>query len=174
MTISTLSTGLYRASWALVCFIPASFVFDWYLAISQQDLNEVQLSYEVVYGNLELWQWSAGVGLTALPMLTLVAAFKYLSRLMNEFSQGHYFSLPAINYLHRFSTWLLVSTALGIVIVPLLSVALTLNNPVGERWIMVSLESDDLYAALIALVFFVVTRILQEGRRLDMENAEFI
>ena len=144
------------------------------MAISKQSLYEVKLPFKVVYDNIELWQWLAGIALTALPMLALVIALKYLSQLMQEFAQGRYFSLPAIDNLYRFSTWLLASTVLKIVIVPFLSVALTINNPVGERSLVVSIEGDNLYVALIAVVFFVITRILQEGRRIDMENAEFI
>lgn len=174
MKISALSLWLQRACWLFVCFVPLGFAFSWYMAISKQSLYEVKLPFKVVYDNIELWQWLAGIALTALPMLALVIALKYLSQLMQEFAQGRYFSLPAIDNLYRFSTWLLASTVLKIVIVPFLSVALTINNPDGERMLVVTIEGDNLYVALIAVVFFVITRILQEGRRIDMENAEFI
>jgi len=174
MKISALSLWLHRSCRLFVCLIPLGFVFSWYIAISTQSLSAVKLPFKVVYNNIELWQWLAGMTLTALPLLALVIALRYLSQLMQEFTQGRYFSLLAIDKLYRFSAWLLTSTALKIAIVPFLSVALTINNPVGERSVVVSVEGENLYMALIAVVFFVITRILQEGRRIDTENAEFI
>lgn len=174
MKIARMCVWLHRACWLFAFALSFGFAFGWYQLLNQESLFALELPINLLMDYVTFWQWAIAITLSSLPMLAVVIALSFLSKLMLEFSSGRYFSEMAIHRLHRFSAWLLSSTFLKIVLVPALSLVLTLNNPPGMRQLVVSLESHDFSLVLIAAVFYVITRILQEGRRITIENAEFV
>lgn len=109
------------------------------------------------------------------PVLALVVAVLWqLWRLFGCYRQGQVFSATALHHLQRFG-WGMVLLAVA---EPLsrtaASVVLTLDNPPGQRMLVVTLGSHDYTLGLLALVFVAIARVMAEAARAAEENAQFV
>jgi Protein of unknown function (DUF2975) len=94
--------------------------------------------------------------------------------LFGEYRQGAVFSPRALACLRRFALGLL---ALGLVqpaARALGSVAVSWDNPPGQRLLVVSLDSGDYALLLVALVFIAIARVMTEAARVAEENEGFV
>ncbi|MEK8029286.1 DUF2975 domain-containing protein [Ideonella sp. DXS29W] len=109
--------------------------------------------------------WPVGIGLGLMWQLW---------SLFGEYLKGNVFGQRALTCLHRFSALLL---ALSITIPlshVLLSVAVSWDNPPGQRQLIVSISSNDYALVLGALVFLAIARVMGEAARVAEENEGFV
>lgn len=90
-----------------------------------------------------------------------------LAQLLRSIEQGALFARTAIAHLRAFAGATLLATVLAIFSVPLRALALA-------RPVTVGVSSDELLLMLVCGLFFLITHILHEGRRLAEENEGFI
>ena len=135
-----------------------------------QTLAELPIRPEYV----GLWNKLAGALITTVPMALLMYGVWRLRQLFVQFRGGSLFSADGAGHLHAFAWMLLVTVLLSPVISALLSVVLTMNNPPGQRALVISLGSNDLAQLFIAGALFAITWTLREGYRLRQENEAFV
>jgi Protein of unknown function (DUF2975) len=106
--------------------------------------------------------------------LLALAALWQLWRLFSHYGQGRVFGRAALAHLQRFG-WLMVALALtGPLSHGLRSVALTLDNPPGQRHLVLSYSSNDYVLLLLALVFVAIARVMNEAVRVAEEHEQFV
>ncbi len=84
------------------------------------------------------------------------------------------FSLDTIGHVRAFAGAALLSTVLAIIEIPLR--ALLLRGVLGEPLsaLSIGVSNDQLLLMLVCALFYLVTRLMHEGRRLAEENAGFV
>ena len=111
----------------------------------------------------------------ALPYLALLAyAIARLLGLLRAFERGEFFDAPTVRHLRAFAGTLLVARLLAIPTIYVRSYAVARllgdSDPRGV-W---SFLPDDIAVVLVCAVFWLVARVMEEGRRLADENREFV
>ena len=114
------------------------------------------------------------MGFVVTMMPTGVAMFGayYLIQLFRLYEQGQIFRDSNVRCFKNLSRVLIWWFAVGIVHKSLLSIALTLHNPPGQRMITLELGSPDLTALLLGAILAVIAWVMEEGRKLQ-EDQDF-
>ena len=81
----------------------------------------------------------------------LMYIYYCLSQLFSAFSKGYIFTIENINHIKKSAKALIVFMFLTIVTSTLLTVILSMNNPVGERFLGISVGTANLKDLIIAL-----------------------
>lgn len=110
----------------------------------------------------------------ALPLVPGLAALWVARRLFLGYAQGEIFSARSARRLGSIGCLLLIAVVGGILSRTLAVLALTWENPPGERQLAITLGSQDFGLAVLALLLMVVGWILGEAARLADENRQFI
>lgn len=97
-----------------------------------------------------------------------------LRRLFEGYSVGEIFTVGAARRLRHCGFAVLLSAAKTGVGAVLLSLALSIDLPKGNRVLMISLSSDDIAWLLIGGILLVIARVMEEAARLAEENAAFV
>ena len=113
-------------------------------------------------------------GVTLLPVGVALGALWQLWWLFGAYRQGDVFGDEALRRLERFG----VAMALLAVVQPLstslAAVAASLDNPPGQRVVVLIIGSSDYTVLMCALVFLALGRVIREAARLARENQEFV
>jgi uncharacterized membrane protein YidH (DUF202 family) len=115
-----------------------------------------------------------GALITAIPLVLLMYGVWRLRKLFEQFRQGKLFSESGADHLHAFAWTLLITMLMAPVVSALLSLVLTMNNPPGEKALVITLGSNDFGQLFIAGALFAITWTLREGYRLSQENEAFV
>lgn len=120
------------------------------------------------------WQKAGAILLSSLPLLVLAHGLAHLRLLFRAYGRRQYFSRAASNHLGKLAraVWLWVLSDL--ICEPLLSVWLTLREPVGHRVITLSIGSPDIVALFLAASLAVIAHILREASEMDAEHRLFV
>ncbi len=107
-------------------------------------------------------------------LIVLVWAFVRLDKLLQSFARNEFFTRQAIGHLRAFSGLLLLAKLLALATMHVRAgMAIHLLGHTGNRMTL-NLSNDDLAVILMCGLFFLVARMMEEGRRLAEENREFI
>jgi hypothetical protein len=152
----------------------------------------------VVLGNAWLWWRGAGNygtgwvsiysewptdshGHTWVPLLAaslasvlLLGGLYRLCRLMRLFEAGEFFSLATTRHLRGFALSLIGTVTVNLLVPPLLMLGLRLAGRTDVREISLQLDASDLWTLLIGALFFLVTSLMVEARRLAEDSAQII
>jgi len=115
-----------------------------------------------------------GFGANLLPLAFSVLSLFYLARIFEAFQQLQFFQRSNAALLKRSAMALLTGQLIYPVYIGLLSLALTFNNPVGERTLHIGFGSNQLKMMAVAFAILLVSWILEEGCKLYEENAATI
>lgn len=94
----------------------------------------------------------------------------HLTKLFELYEGGDIFKLSNVRRFKKLSRVLILWFVAGILCRSLLSVALTLHHPPGQRMITVGLSSADLTTLLLGLILAVIAWVMEEGRKLQEEQ----
>jgi hypothetical protein len=114
-----------------------------------------------------------GAALALPATLVLVAGLWRLDRLLLNFHRRDLFSAQSIGHLRAFAGATLLSTLLSIAELPVRTLALRLAGE-SNRHFAVGVNSEQLVLILVCGMFYLITRLMQEGRRLREENEGFV
>ncbi|MEN6438616.1 MAG: DUF2975 domain-containing protein [Syntrophobacter sp.] len=93
-----------------------------------------------------------------------------LIRLFRLYEMGQIFSDLNVRCFRDISRILMVWCAAVFLTSPLLSIALTLHHPPGQRLLVIGLRSMDITALLVGFVLAVIAWVMEEGRKLQEEQ----
>lgn len=119
---------------------------------------------------LDLQQRLWAMGSSVLPTAFGILTFSLLSRLFRLYQQGRIFTADAVAVIRRLGWTIIAAQVVDPVYQMLNSVALSWHNPVGTRQIAVWLNFTHLEFLFIGMIVIVVSRIMDEGRRLQVEQ----
>ncbi len=115
------------------------------------------------------------IGSISLPYLAaLIWAFYRLDRMLRGFERGEFFDRETVGHLRAFSGFLLLAKLLSLLAMHARVGALV--HVLGHQHVrvLVNLSSDDMAVLLMCALFFLIARMMEEGRRLAEENRGFI
>jgi uncharacterized membrane-anchored protein len=113
-----------------------------------------------------------GFLVTMMPAAVAISGAYYLMRLFHLYEQGQIFRPSNVQCFKKLSRVLIWWFAVGIIHRSLLSVALTLHNPPGQRIFTLGIGSPDLTALLLGGILAVIAWVMEEGRKLQ-EDQDF-
>jgi len=115
-----------------------------------------------------------GFIISMVPVALLMWGLLHLRALFELFRKAVFFSEANARLLHKFAMMLFFSTLASPIARALVSVAVTINNPPGQRAVVVNIGSGDLNSLFVATVFLAVAWVMREAHTLAQENAEFV
>jgi hypothetical protein len=118
-------------------------------------------------------QRAVGAALSLPALLVLAYGLWRLDRLLLNFRRQDLFTAQSIGHLRAFAGATLLATSLSIVELPARTLALWLLRG-GARHMAVGVSSEQLMLMLVCALFYLITRLMQEGRRLAEENQGFV
>ena len=111
----------------------------------------------------------------SLPYLGILSyAFLRLNRMLHAFERGEFFEHQTVGHLRMFAGALFTAKVLALLAMHarVHAYAYLMGNTRSHG--AINLSSDDLAVLLMCALFFLVARLMEEGRRLTEENREFI
>lgn len=120
------------------------------------------------------WQLLGGIVLSSVPLMALASGLSHLRKLFQSYARGEYFSSTAALHLGTVGRAVGVWVVLDFLCEPLLSIWVTMNEPVGERMISLSATAPSVVALFLAACIAVIARILLQASEVDSENRTFV
>ena len=94
----------------------------------------------------------------------------YLMRLFGCYEREEIFTHRSIRYIRHVGIWMIVWAIVNPIYQVLMSLTVTLGNPVGQRVITLELGTDYFRNLLTAGVVFIVAHIMQQGLKLKQDH----
>lgn len=138
-------------------------------------LTERQLSHMTDQAMLFAWwqTWGA-ILLSSIPLLALAYGLGHLRLLFKNYSRGEYFSSAAALHLGLVGRAVALWVLLDFLCEPLLSLWVTMNAPVGERLITLSVTAPTFVALFLAACISIIAHILGQASEVDAEYRTFV
>lgn len=124
-------------------------------------------------GLTEAVRWRLAA-VTLLPVGVALGALWQLWWLFGHYRQGDVFGPRALQRLRRFGVAMVALAVVQPLSTSLAAVAASLDNPPGQRVVVLIIGSSDYAVLMCALVFLALGRVIGEAARLAQENQEFV
>ncbi|MBE0586358.1 MAG: DUF2975 domain-containing protein, partial [Desulfofustis sp.] len=125
-------------------------------------------SYEIVGGFPPLVR-VLGFAVSMIKGAVVMYGLWVLVRLFKLYQAGIFFQAENVRCFRNLSRSLVLWALAGVLVTPLLSVVLTMNNPPGQRVVEISLQSADLTALVVGGMLGVIAAVMEDGERLREE-----
>lgn len=154
----------------IVVLIGTAFVVpNWTRNLMLAKLGEIGTRLPLDAGN----QAVAAI-IIAVPVAVMLWGLVNVRSLFGEFVHGRVFTASTATYLQRFGVAVLAQGALGPITATALALALSLNNPPGQRLLVLTFSSNDYVSVIVGGVLIAVAAVMREASRLADENASFV
>lgn len=120
------------------------------------------------------WQRLGAILISSVPLLSLSAGLLNLRSLFTNYSSRDYFSVSSSRYLEKMGQSVVLWVVLNFLCEPLLSIWMTMREPVGQRLISLSVDSSAVVALFLAACIIVIARILRRASEISAENQLFV
>lgn len=111
-----------------------------------------------------------GFGISLLPMMIVMTLFYLLIKLFKNYQKGEVFSQNNISYYKKLGKYLFLLACVNFLCTGLMSVALTFQNPHGQRFLCLSVGMAQILPILIGLVIIGISHVMNEASRLEEEQ----
>jgi len=115
----------------------------------------------------------AGV-IVAVPVGIMIWGLLHVRALFRDFAGGRVFTAAAARHLQQFGVAVLIQGPLGPITATALGLALSMGNPPGQRYLVLTLSIHDYFAIIIGGALIAVAAVMREATRLADENASFV
>jgi hypothetical protein len=116
----------------------------------------------------------AAAGAVTLPVAVMVYGLFAVRALFRECAQGRALTVRAAHHLQVFAASVALQAPLGPITSALLSAAVSMVDPSGQRLSAITFSLHDYYALIIGGALFAAATVLREAARLADENATFV
>lgn len=157
-----LQIALFLATW--LDLLP----HDLFFKMSARGMSAADL------GSLTPAQRLAAAALALPGLLALCHGLWRLRRVLANVERQAIFALDTIAHLRRFAGAVLAATLLAIVEVPVRMVLLSAGFARSDILFTIGVSFDQVLLLVVCALFYVVIRIMHEGRRLAEENEGFV
>lgn len=152
-----------------VFLVAMLFKINWLKEIAMNNLG-----LPIQWGSVQDVQLYFLWGIVAVTLTVGAMGLYFLHLAFANFARGELFNLSNSVCLKRFSTLLLLQTALKPIAFTLSSVVLSLNHPAGQKILSFSFGSQDFFSLWLALILWVISELLVLGNELQAENRQFV
>lgn len=105
-----------------------------------------------------------------LPLSITVLICHKLSRLFRLYEQGKLFEEENIKLIRSISIIMIIGEGIQFLYQPLMSIALTYNNPIGQRVAGMSIGTTNATTLIIAFIILIASWIVKEANQLKSET----
>lgn len=172
--IKKLNSVLSTTCLALIVILPVVDLLFWFNFEDAVQYLDTQLGNRLQFETLQTWQIVIAALFSLVTTLIFVFGLWHLRRLFNSFKHAAFFTTENTHSMYTVAKLLVLSTILKCLNTPLFSVLLTWNNGPGQKALIVSLGSNELWLFIISATFFTIAWTFREGQKLGDENAKFI
>lgn len=168
--IQRASRRLRRVFTAIMFAIPAISALIWiFINVLPDEMQKTILPH---YARLPLpvSARAGGFVVSLIPASVAMYGTAILIQLFRLYEKGSIFRPENVSCFRRLSRALIWWCGVNIAAGPLMSLALTLHHPPGQRMIAVALGSPDITALLVGFVLAVIAWVMEEGRKLQEEQ----
>lgn len=151
-----------RAAWLWMSFDPQ--LLPYYLA------QGIRVSMEFV----SAWQLAAAAVIANIPLLLVCLALLRSGRIFRMVARGERIATGVIRHLAGAASLIFWAAMMKIPADAVVSVLLTINNPVGERSLRLGFSSAELVGIIAAGLLWVLTSTLREALAIRRENDAFV
>jgi len=120
------------------------------------------------------WQTLGAIALSSVPLLALALGLGHLRQLFQSYARGEYFSSEAARHFGKVGRAVAIWVLLDFLCEPLLSVWVTMLEPVGQRMMSLSITAPSFVALFLAACISIIARILLQASEVDSENRTFV
>ena len=110
----------------------------------------------------------------AVPVGVMVWGLWHVRALFRDFAAGRVFTADAAERLRRFGLSVLLQGPLGPLTATALALVLSLGNPPGQRYLVLTFSINDYVALIVGGVLVAIAAVMREAARLADENASFV
>jgi hypothetical protein len=121
-------------------------------------------------GKILPWQRLACFGAAMLPGAAVMYAYRELWRLFELYASGTFFEQENVACCRALGWALMAQQLLALPEEAIQTAVLTALNPEGQRSVTVSLEDGNLTLVVVGLMLILVSRVMDEGRKLQEEQ----
>jgi len=152
----------------LFYFVPVSYGLAWFFAakLPPEWLHQNRFA---ISGTITPLMSILGFLVSMFKASIVMLGIRTLQQLFKLYEKGVFFSEETVHCFKQLSRYLLLWVPVTVITEPLLSLVLTMNNPEGQRAVVLSFESADLTALIVGGVLSVIARIMESGRKLQEE-----
>lgn len=164
------SRQLIKVFWGLIILAPLIDTLIW------MNVNHLlaPIQHEILpdYVRLPLPPMARFLGwcVSLIPLSLFLYGCKTLINLFRLYEKGEIFGDENVRYFVKLSRILIGFGLAGILADPLQSIALTLHHPAGERCLALSLSSNEVLILIVAFILAVISRVMEEGRKVAQEQ----
>jgi hypothetical protein len=115
-----------------------------------------------------------GALVVAVPAAVLMYGLWQARALFDSFARGEVFDESSARRLQAFAMSVFAQALLGPMTVIGLSLAFSIANPPGQRFVAVTLSMQDYMAVIVGGILWAITHAMREATRLSDENASFV
>lgn len=119
---------------------------------------------------LLLWQRVACFGASMLTGGAVMYVFRRLSRLFDLYGEGVFFDAGTVTCYRGIGAGLIVQQLLSFPEQALQTLILSWKNPVGERFISFGVDDANISLIIVGLMIILISRIMDEGRKMQEEQ----
>ena len=166
---------------ALIVLAPVATLYFWLTVQSQNDfltsMGIIQLGFDITNFTQQpltlstrLWAFSASM----LPCGILIYAFHILAKLFRSYERADVFTLDTTKYFQQLGRIFFFWAIGNVIYSGLISVALSFNNPPGERILAISFVGLDVMAIFCGFIVLTIAWVMKEAQRLADEHQHTI
>ncbi|MGQ3892811.1 DUF2975 domain-containing protein [Legionella sp. CNM-4043-24] len=120
-------------------------------------------------GHFSLWHRLIILAIQLLPLSITVLICHQLAGLFHLYGQGYLFEESNIRLIKAISIYMIAGELVHIIYQPLITAALTFNNPVGERFATISLSTTNIATLITAAIILIASWIVKEAQLLKAD-----
>lgn len=109
-----------------------------------------------------------------LPVGVVMYGILTLAKLFRHYENGNVFTAETVRYFHALGYVTVFWVFANMLFTSLISVIFSFNNPPGERMLTIEFGTPDLTALTIGAILLLVSWVMEEGRKLEDEQAHTI
>ena len=159
--------------WLFIVAIPV--VMLWYLfGPAGSDMLLAGLNQTIRVDRVAPWQWVCVKLVALLPSIILIAGIFTLQKTFAAFQRGTYFSLSNVNNIKRLSVYLLINAILSPLVYTLSLLIFSVSQLPGEKILSFRFGSPEIKMIFIAMIFWVIAWVIEQGESIEHENRQFI
>lgn len=120
------------------------------------------------------WQVAVSGLLTLMPALLASVALLAARRCFTLFRRGCYMSADVVTALKGFGGWACVASLVAVMVPTLVGLLMTLNNPVGSRILVLSVETGPVMGLLFGGTLWVIAAVMAHAVAIAEDHAQIV
>ncbi len=164
-------SGKFRLLFNLILFlIPISILLYWFNFENLPDgfKSDLPVSAKQTLSLTTIW---LGILISFIPASVAIIGTLTLKELFKLYEGAIFFSAKNVRCFRKLGYVLISWVFTNMLFITLLSVLISLNNPPGERMIVVGFGAADIATLIMGAIVLVVSWIMNEASRLEEEQA---